>query len=597
MTRSKASAKTLPTVLNAYLFVCFFSIVFVVVTTIGGLTSLSTLKYILLYSLTWLLLPLWMPRATRPWLWTVGVICWLGSLVKLGYFAIYRQEMSQSVFFTLFDSNTSEGSEFVANYLRWWMLPALLAYTGVAVVLARRIRPLHTGPRTRIALTVIVALAFIEPFVTYWNGPTQQTASKALQKIVDRHAGIEPWQTVVSYLRYRHEVAAVDAMLQAMQQQDTTPLPLQDDTPQQTYVLVIGESTNRTRMSLYGYGRDTTPRLDSLRERLVVFDDVIATRPYTIESLAQALTLEAGSDDAPAQTNIVMLMRRAGFKTFWITNQQTISSRNTLLTAFSKMADEQRYLNNNRVQSSSHYDDVVLQPFSQALADAADRKFIVVHLLGAHIGYDHRYPSDFTRFTGANPASRYGSSPEALYNSYDNAIAYNDYIVSQLIERYEQAVPYGALLFFADHGEEVFDFRNFQGRNENDPTPQMYTVPFVLLPSASWQAANAARLAHMRSATQTPYSLADLVHGLCDLTTVQWRDCRPQQSLFSRDWHMRPRLVGDPARNRQRDYDASIRDIGGDAPALVAGVDPKRNQPATSPPRLFPAAVAQKVHD
>ena len=107
----------------------------------------------------------------------------------------------------------------------------------------------------------------------------EQVSRGGLPRAHDRHAGIEPWQTVVSYLRYRNEVATVDAMLKAMQQQDDSPLPLQDDTPQQTYVLVIGESTNRTRMSLYGYGRDTTPRLDSMRERLVVFDDVIATRP------------------------------------------------------------------------------------------------------------------------------------------------------------------------------------------------------------------------------------------------------------------------------------------------------------------------------
>jgi heptose-I-phosphate ethanolaminephosphotransferase len=31
-----------------------------------------------------------------------------------------------------------------------------------------------------------------------------------------------------------------------------------------TLVLVIGESTNRQRMSLYGYPRETTPELDKL---------------------------------------------------------------------------------------------------------------------------------------------------------------------------------------------------------------------------------------------------------------------------------------------------------------------------------------------
>lgn len=58
-------------------------------------------------------------------------------------------------------------------------------------------------------------------------------------------------------------------------------------------VLVLGESTQRNRMSLYGYGRITTPLLDEMRRQdphLTVFDDVISPRPYTIEVLQRILT-------------------------------------------------------------------------------------------------------------------------------------------------------------------------------------------------------------------------------------------------------------------------------------------------------------------
>ncbi|MGP4763499.1 sulfatase-like hydrolase/transferase, partial [Klebsiella pneumoniae] len=57
-----------------------------------------------------------------------------------------------------------------------------------------------------------------------------------------------------------------------------------------TPVLVIGESTNRQRMSLYGYGRQTTPELDKLRDQLQVFSGAVTPRPYTIEALQQVLT-------------------------------------------------------------------------------------------------------------------------------------------------------------------------------------------------------------------------------------------------------------------------------------------------------------------
>lgn len=57
-----------------------------------------------------------------------------------------------------------------------------------------------------------------------------------------------------------------------------------------TLVLVIGESTTRQHMSLYGYTRPTTPKLEALRGQLTVFNEVFASRPYTIEALQQILT-------------------------------------------------------------------------------------------------------------------------------------------------------------------------------------------------------------------------------------------------------------------------------------------------------------------
>jgi heptose-I-phosphate ethanolaminephosphotransferase len=53
------------------------------------------------------------------------------------------------------------------------------------------------------------------------------------------------------------------------------------DTPR-TLVLVLGESTTREHMHLYGYNRDTTPNLDALAasdKGLTVFRNVVSPRP------------------------------------------------------------------------------------------------------------------------------------------------------------------------------------------------------------------------------------------------------------------------------------------------------------------------------
>lgn len=57
-------------------------------------------------------------------------------------------------------------------------------------------------------------------------------------------------------------------------------------------VLVIGESTQRALMSLYGYALPTTPELDKLRDanELIIFSDVISPAASTNASLQKVLT-------------------------------------------------------------------------------------------------------------------------------------------------------------------------------------------------------------------------------------------------------------------------------------------------------------------
>jgi glucan phosphoethanolaminetransferase (alkaline phosphatase superfamily) len=64
-------------------------------------------------------------------------------------------------------------------------------------------------------------------------------------------------------------------------------------------------------------------------------------------------------------------MKQAGYKTYWITNQQTMTKRNTMLTTFSEQTDEQVYLNSNRNQNARQYDGDVIEPFNKILDDPA----------------------------------------------------------------------------------------------------------------------------------------------------------------------------------------------------------------------------------
>jgi heptose-I-phosphate ethanolaminephosphotransferase len=314
-------------------------------------------------------------------------------------------------------------------------------------------------------------------------------------------------------------------------------------------------------MGLYGYERNTTPRLDALRaaHEIYPFDNVASPRCRTIEVLSQALTFADAQHLGRATTepNLLNIMKQAGYKIFWITNQQTMTKRNTLLTTFSQQADDAVYLNNNRRQNTRQYDGDVLKPFANALKDKAPRKFIIVHLLGTHSYYKYRYPPEFAKFGGDSVAPAVlDASDKALYNSYDDAVLYNDFIVSSLIDEYKKAEGNGFLLYFSDHGEEVFNSPPYDilGRNEGGPTKAMFSIPFLVYESPEWKKLRPLDLA---SAEHRPYSTADLIYSFTDLAGLTYGRFQPQDSIFNPAFKPKKRWIGEG--DQLRDFDALKR--------------------------------------
>jgi heptose-I-phosphate ethanolaminephosphotransferase len=433
-------------------------------------------------------------------------------------------------------------------------VPAFLAHTAFAYFLWTRLRPVHL-PRGQalVAATAILLAVVGYPLIKQ----TARTGNLAggFEKFETRIEPAVPWQMAVAYHRYLDTLAGMQDMLNSASK--IPPLKnFTDSMANQpaTLVLVIGESTNRQRMSLYGYPRQTTPELDKLKDQLAVFDNVITPRPYTIEALQQVLTFadEEHPDLYLTTPSLVSMMKQAGYKTFWITNQQTMTKRNTMLTTFSEQADEQVYLNNNRNQNAAQYDGDVIEPFNKALADAAPRKLIVVHLLGTHMSYQYRYPPTFNKFTdrqGVPDGVRDDQVP--TYNSYDNAVLYNDFVVSSLIKDYAKTDPNGFLLYLSDHGEDVFDSagHNTLGRNENKPTAPMYTIPFIAWASPKWRESHDWSFA---GDLGRPFSSSQLIHTWADLAGLSFDELDRSKSLVSDSFKPRPLMIGNPYERQQR---------------------------------------------
>lgn len=532
-----------------YLFFFYFSGVTHVILQFMGGTVFVGLRQAIVMSLLWLVPVLLFPQRTKLISAVVGVILWGFSLVNVGYFCIYKQEFSQSVIFIIFESNPAESAEYVSQYFVWWMIPVFLLHTAVAFWLWRRLHPVAlTYKKALVASLAILTLLFFYPlFKQYVLRHSSWTDS--LEKIQNNMEPAVPWQLVMGYANYKNQLANMEKLLE--QNAKLPPLKnLHDDNAglPATLVLVIGESTNRQHMHLYGYHRNTTPHLDAMRDELTIFSRVVASRPSTIEVLQQVLTFadQNHPDRYLTEPSLMNLMKQAGYTTFWITNQQTVTKRNTMLTTFAKQTDKQYFLNNTRSQNSEQYDENVLPPFDKVLKEAAPRKLIVVHLLGAHLKYEYRYPDNYQHFKGRDglPTALTDAKVDVV-NTYDNAVLYNDFVVSSLINQLKVATPNALLVYLSDHGEDVYDSPpyNMLGRNEYSPTLPMYAIPFLLWQSPTW------KNTHPRNWTSMlnrPYSTADFIYTWSDLAGLRYEGFEPSKSLVNDAYQAQPLIIGNP---------------------------------------------------
>lgn len=534
---------------RAFAFFWYFSAVTHFLLFFTGATGFLPLRQGFIFSLLWLLPLLVFPARARQISAVVGVVLGIGALVNLGYFAIYRQEFSQSVLFIIFESNPAEANEYVDQYLKWWMFPALFAFLAGAYALWRGVRPLNMRPLGRVALfPLLLAALLLPPALKVARGGSFDV-TRYQESMLNRMEPAVPWQFLVGYSHYRQQLAS----MQTLREQAERIPPIADLADARagkpgTLVLLLGESTSRLHMSLYGYARPTNPKLSALRGELSLFNQVFASRPYTIEALQQVLTFadQKNPDLYLTRPSIMNIMKQAGYRTYWITNQQTLTKRNTMLTNFSEQMDEQFYLNHQRSQNSYSFDSQVLEPLTQILADGHERRFIVIHLLGTHMRYKYRFPPEAEFFQDRSGIPDWADDEQADFiNEYDNAVRYNDEVVASILDTLRAAGAPSQLVYFSDHGEDVYDTppHDFIGRNEAKPTLPMYTVPFFVWRSNAWQAEDARDYSAYAGRT---YQLDHFIHTWADLSGLGFAGYQPQHSLINPAYQAQPILVGDP---------------------------------------------------
>ncbi|RIA10423.1 heptose-I-phosphate ethanolaminephosphotransferase [Flavobacteriaceae bacterium MAR_2010_72] len=316
------------------------------------------------------------------------------------------------------------------------------------------------------------------------------------------------------------------------------------------YVIVIGESTNRKHFSLnHNYYRETTPQLNEIKNELYVFNQVISSHTYTLGALPKALTL--GNYEYPEgkyKGSIVQLFNQANFKTYWISNQKPIGMMDTQITKIGMGAHKSFFLNANHAKESTPYDNLVLSTMDDVLHEEGNKKVVFLHILGTHLNYRNRFPKKDEYFKD-KPKTQFKT--EIAYNTindYDNAVRYQDKILRQIIEKVKVIPSFSSyVLYFSDHGQEVYDDINFSGHTIDEQiTRNMYEVPMFV-----WLSNKYCLKTSLDFRVNSKYMTDDLFHAIADLSNISSNETDSTRSIFNVAFKERKRIIKDTI-----DYDA-----------------------------------------
>jgi len=250
-----------------------------------------------------------------------------------------------------------------------------------------------------------------------------------------------------------------------------------DREPPRGLLLITLDTVRADRLGTFGYGRDTSPRLDAFAREAVVFERAQAPTSWTLASLASLLTSQQLSSTGirdfrskldPAFTTLAELLDRAGFATAVVGTHVVFQAKYGLLQGFDEVDDElvlADFTESHRAITSERVSDKGIA-WLEARAGSDEPWFLWLHYFDPHIPYLPH--GDLTRRFGGEGSDR-----------YDGEIAYVDAQIGRVLDAVDRLAPDDAVVVLtADHGEEFGD----HGAREHGHTlyQELLHVPLVV---------------------------------------------------------------------------------------------------------------------
>lgn len=389
-----------------------------------------------------------------------------------------------------------------------WPLAVALGAVVAASWLAVKLRFRTTAPRWPWLWALAFAAVVAAPF----------TAVPRLHAPVSNRLPYAPFCSAWQYLDLRREPAIHRPAF------DKTPAATAADTL--TVVVVLGESLRADHLPFNGYHRNTAPRLSGI-QGLVSYPNIYSEAFHTHASVPHIMTRadSANTDIGFTEPSFITLFRRAGFRTSWLSNQDT----DLAYTYFMHEADtldivaRGQSLYGNRLW----LDTDLLPALDSMLTSKAPLQLAVLHSIGSHWWY----PSHYTRVQAVfrpEADSRVLSelTQQQMINSYDNTIIATDAFLASVIQRLQHRRA--VLLYISDHGEALGEDGHYLHAEPWAPT---HRPAMLVWASESYRRTWPEVWAALQANAQRHASTDVVFHTVLDAAAISTPVLKPQLSL------------------------------------------------------------------
>lgn len=384
----------------------------------------------------------------------IGIIA-LMQTIQLNFMAYFGQPITASEIMNIINEKRDI---FDAAYLRQtcFVMPAIILFYGMIVFI------FYTGSRESVKIRwmflIVLYLMSHKPYrawsetkgIWYFQpGPTRPTLKNSINTFsyfFFQYLRKDNHTSEVAYKPYKVQEHASEA---------------------ENILLIFGESLYSPHMPMYGYGRNTFPKLAARLSQAPQAAIAASISPGISTATSTALFFNSVREPGNIKeinnqtANLFRIAKQNGFETYYYSNQESRLTMNIGVKYIDHIAN-----NDSEPVLFGKFHDEGLVELLRKTDFGKGKKFVVLHMRSPHLPYEKHYKNRKSEFEKFVPAETGKNRLEYTINTYDNALLYTDFVIDEIIDVFNRAnAGKKATVFLtADHGQ-LFDFQGLWGHN------------------------------------------------------------------------------------------------------------------------------------